>query len=174
MKLFPLHMPMICEVKQGVYEWLIVMSDLCCSGCCYYCWCLCRCQIKCSDILSACFIGEPWFLLFTRLIVLLLHIPLLFELGQFILFWLFPWGGVLVMSNRGSTDYWCWLIWLPEYPCNICVFDFVLFLFLSYGVNLDRGAGVQGALGCFSQNLPKAEIVNSLLFWLEVILVKLT
>ena len=49
-----------------------------------------------------------------------------------------------------------------------------MFVFQSYVVILDYGAGVQGVLGCFIQKLPKGEIVNSLYFLLAVTLVKLT
>lgn len=114
---------------------IVCYAYFCCSGCCYYWWCLCICQTKCSDILPEVFFGELWFLLFVRLIFLLLHMPLMFELGQFILFWMFPSGGVLIMCDRWSTKHVCYVIaWLSLiyvmfavctkftcFPCNLCL-----------------------------------------------------
>jgi hypothetical protein len=62
------------------------------------------------------------------------------------------------VCDRGSKEYvWC--------DCFITSVMCVLILFsnlCSSECNLDCGACVQGVFGCFSQNLPKGEIVNSL------------
>lgn len=62
------------------------------------------------------------------------------------------------MCDRGSTKFVC---------CD-CLITFVMCVFelfsnlCSSDCYLDYGACVQGVFGCFSPNLPKGEIVNSL------------